>query len=624
MLVGKRVGWICASALGLLFAVSCADTPSPEPIANSSSAVTTAPTPTINNFVVYAANNVTLGTGAHSVGGNIGVATSNGTSPQLSVGSQDALDVSSTLYAPAVSVGNLAIVGAIDANSLTNNGGLVGTQGGYPSPMPPLPTVFAASPGTTNVTVAAGHQQTLSPGNFGALTDNGIVYLNPGTYSFASVTLGNNAQLQARPGGSTSVLVAGALSTGTQAQIFPVGQPANALTISVSATDGSNGSPPAVSVGTGGQVIALLAAPNGTVSFGNNVQGAGAFSGLNFVAGSNVIVSFQSGFANAVPSISTFVAYAEMNMTLGTGDHTLGGDVGVAAVGASSAAPQLTIGSQDGLDPAHTVYAPSVSIGSQAAAGDIDANSLSNGGGLYATLAPYPASAMPPVPLALAGTPGTSNVTVGAGQRQTLTPGSYGTLTDDGLVFLQPGIYSFAGVVLGNGAQLQALAGGSTTIQVAGTLSTGTQAQIFPVAQTAGSLAISVAANDGPNGAPPAALIGASTLITGSAPRPRRDAIPRRQRAGRGRLRGVLHHGWEPGHADVPERLSCGQPAARGPAAADRLHHAGHGRGSNRRAGARGDDVPAAHRPALAESDAPRHASPAGVGIRPALRIASS
>jgi len=46
--------------------------------------VTTTPTPTINTFVVYAANNVTLGTGDHSVGGNIGVATSKGTGPEPS------------------------------------------------------------------------------------------------------------------------------------------------------------------------------------------------------------------------------------------------------------------------------------------------------------------------------------------------------------------------------------------------------------------------------------------------------------------------------------------------------------------------------------------------------------
>jgi hypothetical protein len=511
MRMAKRFGLVCAA--GLALAAACSDTPPSAPIAKSSSAVTTVTTPTINNFVVYAANNVTLGASDHSVGGNIGVATSNGTSPQLSVGSQDTLDAHWTLYAPAISVGNLAQVGAVDTSSLTNSGGQVGAQSGYPSPMPPLPTIFPATPGTTNVTVAAGQQQTLSPGPYGTLTDDGIVFLNPGTYSFASITLGNNALLQAQPGGSTSLLVAGALSTGTQAQILPVGQPANALTISVSATDGTNGSPPAVSVGTGSQVIGLLAAPNGSVSFANNVQATGAFAGLNFSAGSNVTVNFQSGFANAVPTISTFVAYAELSMTLGTGDHLIGGDVGVAATGASTVGTQMTIGSQDQLDQTHTVYGPSVSLGSQAIVGDIDTNALTNNGGQFGTQEPYPSGTMPLLPLALAGAAGTTNITVSQGQQQTLTPGPYGTLIDNGILFLQPGPYSFTSVTLGNNAQIQAQTGGATSIQISGNLATGAFAQILPLGQPAAQLSISVAGSDGANGQPPAVSLGANTQI---------------------------------------------------------------------------------------------------------------
>ena len=199
MRMHKRLGLLCAGAAPLVLAVSCTDIPpNPERTGTTPAALSAPPSPTINNFVVYAANNVTLGNGDHSVGGNIGVATSNGSSPQLVVGAQDGLDPAHTSFAPAISIGNLAQVGAVDTNSLTNNGGQVGTQSGYPSPMPPLPTVFPATPGTMNVTVAQGQQQTLSPGSFGTLTDNGIVFLSPGTYSFASVTLGNNAQLLAQ------------------------------------------------------------------------------------------------------------------------------------------------------------------------------------------------------------------------------------------------------------------------------------------------------------------------------------------------------------------------------------------------------------------------------------------
>src|SRR5580658_1368170 len=417
----RRFGLLYAGTACLVLAPSCANGPAPQPTARSSAAITTASSPTINTFVVYAANNVTLGSGDHSVGGSIGVATSNGTSPELVVGSQDQLDVNQTVFAPAISVGNLAQIGAVETNSLTNNDGQVGTQSGYPSSMPPLPTIFAATAGTANVTVAAGHQQTLSPGNYGALTDNGVVWLNPGTYSFASVTLGNNAQLQALQGGSTSVLVAGALTTGMQAQILPAGQSANELTIAVSGSDGTNGNPPAVSVGAGTQLVGLLAAPNGTVSLANNVQATGAFAGVNFIAGTNVLLNFQSGFPNASPSLNTFVAYAELGLTLGSGVVSLGGDFGVAAVGASSAGAQLTVGSQDSLDRQHVVYAPSVSLAPNSAVGDIATNNLQNNGGFFGADAPYP-TAMPLLQLPPSATNGTANVTVAQGQIQSIGP----------------------------------------------------------------------------------------------------------------------------------------------------------------------------------------------------------
>jgi alpha-tubulin suppressor-like RCC1 family protein len=510
MIMGKRFGVVCAA--GLALAPACSDTPSSAPIAKSSSAVTTATTPTINNFVVYAANNMTLGANDKSQGGNLGVATSNGASPQLAIGSQVQVDTQHTVYAPSVSVATQAVVGAVDANTVANNGGQIGTQSGYPTSMPPLPAVFPATAGPTNVTVSQGQQQTLSPGSFGALTDDGILFLNPGTYSFASVTLGNNAQLQALQGNSTSINVVGGLSTGTSAQILPAGQAANALTISVSAADGANGSPPAVSLGNNTQIVGLLAAPNGTVSFGNNVQATGAFAGLNFSAGTQVVLNFQSGFANAQPSLSTFVAYAELALTLGSGDQTLGGDLGVGA-NASSSSAQLVVGSQDHLDVQHTLYAPSVSLASGAVVGDVGTGSLTNSGGQFESEAPYFVGAMPLLPLAIVGTPGPSNVTVSQGTQQTLSPGSFGALVDDGILFLHPGTYSFASVTLGNNAQLQALQGGSTTIGVSGTLATGTAAQLFPVGQQAGNLTISVAGSDGTNGSPPAVSLGNNTQI---------------------------------------------------------------------------------------------------------------
>jgi hypothetical protein len=372
-----------------------------------------------------------------------------------------------------------------------------------------MPTIFAASPGASNVNVAPGQVQTLSPGSYGALADNGIVFLNPGTYSFTSISLGNSAQLQALAGGSTAILVAQTLATGTGAQVSPLGL-ANALTISVAGTDGVNGSPPAVSIGANTRIVSILAAPNGSIALGSNVNATGAYASLNFAAGSGVALTYQSGFANALPSLSTFVAYAQVSLALGAGDRSLGGDIGVGATSASSAA-QLSVGSQAVLDPTRTLYAASLTLGSQAIAGDIDTNALTNGGGQYGTLEPFPSLDMPLLPLAPTAAAGTNAVTVGVGQQQTLSPGSFGALTDDGVVLLQPGTYAFSSVTLGSNAQLQALPGGTTTVAVSGSLVTGAFAQIFPVGQLAGALAISVTGNGSPGA--PAATVGANTSI---------------------------------------------------------------------------------------------------------------
>ena len=404
-------------------------------------------------------------------------------------------------------------MGAVDTNALQNNGGLVGLQASYPTSMPPLPRVFTATPGTTNVTVAPLQNQTLNPGNYGTLTDNGTLFLNPGTYSFSSVALGNNAQLLAQPGGSTSVRIAGALVTGTFAHILPVGQAANALTISVSGADGSGGSPPAVSIGANSQIVSLLAAPNGTISLGNNAQATGTLAGINVVAGTNVQLAFQSGFPVETPTISTFVAYAELSLTLATGVHSFGGDIGVAATAPTSLGTQLSVGNFDDLDEQHTLFAPSVSLGSQAEVGDVEANTLQNNGGSFGAQAPFQPSAMPLLPLALASLPGTTNVTVAQGHTTTLNPGSFGALTDNGIVFLNPGTYSFSSVTLGTNAELISQPGGSTSVLIAGTLTTNPFAQIFPAGQTADKLTISVSGSDGANQSPPAASIGANTQI---------------------------------------------------------------------------------------------------------------
>jgi subtilase family serine protease len=136
----------------------------------------------------------------------------------------------------------------------------------------------------------------LTPGNYGALMDNGTLELSPGSYSFSSVTLSNAAQVWV-PQGGVHISVAGALTTGSRVTISPgFLSKADQLTISVAGSDSSTGSP-AVFIGQFSLVHALLAAPNGTLIFDEGVQASGAFAAFDIKAEPGVAVQFDAGFS---------------------------------------------------------------------------------------------------------------------------------------------------------------------------------------------------------------------------------------------------------------------------------------------------------------------------------------
>ncbi|MGH7270229.1 MAG: protease pro-enzyme activation domain-containing protein, partial [Polyangiaceae bacterium] len=87
-------------------------------------------------------------------------------------------------------------------------------------------------------------------------------------------------------------------------------------------------------------------------------------------------------------------------------------------------------------------------------------------------------------------------------------------LADNGTVFLNPGQYAFAGIRLGDFAQLQAISGGATAVSVAGTLSVGRGAHVLPLLQTAANLAISVLATDPEGGTAYAASVGDGSQVS--------------------------------------------------------------------------------------------------------------
>jgi hypothetical protein len=255
------------------------------------------PGPLSREFVAYAQQRITLGTGNHVVGGDLGIASiaPAGMGPQLTVGASDIVDPQRTLFAPSISLGAQAQVGNVDTNALTNAGATLGSQQPYPaSSMPVLPLSAAATAGTTNVNIKAGSIQSLSPGNYGTLTIYGTLRLKPGNYSFSSITLADGAILQALPYGNTQVQVATSFTSGASVYVGQAVGIAGAFTITVAGTDPSS-STPALAIGTSNGVVALLNAPRGTISIGDNSGVNGALSAFDISIGSNVTLNYRDG-----------------------------------------------------------------------------------------------------------------------------------------------------------------------------------------------------------------------------------------------------------------------------------------------------------------------------------------
>ncbi len=228
------------------------------------------------------------------------------------------------------------------------------------------------------------------------------------------------------------------------------------------------------------------------------------------------------------PTISDFVLYAERSVTLGKGDRIQGGDIGVAALAVQSFGPQLTVGDASFVDPNEDLLAPSVQLGKDASVGDVETSTLTNNGGKLRLQAPLP-TPMPAVPIALASTPGTSNVAVDRWQFQKLAPGAYANLTVNGTLLLEPGIFYFSAVTLGDGARVLTLPG-RADVRIAGALATGQHARLSPLQpedgwddgwgpnphcqhQPASQLSLSVFGYNAGTGTPLAAALGPQTSV---------------------------------------------------------------------------------------------------------------
>lgn len=260
--------------------------------------------PKLGDFVFYAERSVVIGSSDRVSGGDVGVRSTAPTSfgPQVVLGTGSTVDSNHDILSPSVSLTN-ASVGDVQTSSLTKSGVVItGQQASFPSSiMPSMPVTTASVPGGANVTVPAFTIQAIAPGNYGALNVTGTLQLTAGTYSFTSVNLATFAHFAVQSGPVT-VNVSGTFTAGQGVTILPpLSQPSSQLTINVAGADISP-TTPAVSIGLNSTIIALLAAPHGTLSIGNGVLASGAFSGFDVKLGNNVTATYQNGLPATGPT----------------------------------------------------------------------------------------------------------------------------------------------------------------------------------------------------------------------------------------------------------------------------------------------------------------------------------
>jgi hypothetical protein len=232
------------------------------------------------------------------------------------------------------------------------------------------------------------------------------------------------------------------------------------------------------------------------------------------------------------PTLDTFVLYGERSVKIGQDTTVSGGNVGVLGAAPTVFGVQLTLDDHVTVDKLHNLFSPTIAVGLQSTAGDVQANKVTHNGGAIGPAGGFPFSTMPPLPLrqAALATSGQA-VTIASGTSSTLSPGSYGALTVAGTITLAPGTYSFSTVTIADSGALHSSSSlacvGSpgpscaTEISVAGALVVGAHASVEPQFESpnpgnltpqASALTITVAAND-PSPGTPAAKIGSGGKV---------------------------------------------------------------------------------------------------------------
>jgi streptogramin lyase len=290
-MIHAKTSHAALSAVSALFAfvVGCSDSDG-QPSARSSQSLTV-PLPTINQYVVMASRNATIGARANVSGGDVGISS---TATNTFTGNIDArVAVGEVLIAPRVILMDRVVAGEIGANFMNiAPTATTGPRSAYVAPpAQPVPT-GSFTPGTTNVTVNGGVTQTLAAGSFASVNVSGILNLSGGTYTFANLRLNPDARLIALAASTVRVQTGIAAADRSRLQA-PTPQPAGNLRLIVNGTiDGPTNS---LSLGTDVQLRALVVARNVFVT-GDRLLGSGAVAAQDVILGNDAALAFNTGF----------------------------------------------------------------------------------------------------------------------------------------------------------------------------------------------------------------------------------------------------------------------------------------------------------------------------------------
>ena len=165
--------------------------------------------------------------------------------------------------------------------------------------------------------------------------------------------------------------------------------------------------------------------------------------------------NIASGVAtNPNLKIGQFVLYAERTLSLGECGAVGRGDLGVRSLAQGSQGSQLKIGRDSFVQPSHIVLSPSVLVGQGVTLGAVGANQFRDDDVSLGPTTPFPAAAMPPLPLAQVGASTGPDVSVARDQAVALLPGHFGALKVDGVLLLNPGSYVAEKVLIGDFARI--------------------------------------------------------------------------------------------------------------------------------------------------------------------------